>query len=398
MNKPDPNQLSEFENNGNAPSDERLSSELIPPRLTSGESIPGESISVDPIPVEPPLAEPGIDQVYRYLMFGLSLPERTFRSTAAVVSGAVNESAELLVPRAFQNSKTYRTFVKQMLNMMANDVGGVKTETQIAPENESAPTSDDPNSTTADGEEGKVVENYVAKKTVSTFVDLAGMATLHVSPLTILAIVSDVAYGSKHYLHELAEELKREGVIAQDSTISNAADLLDAVGSATSDTADALDMPPVSVGGLRETIRQTSKSVSKIDPTLLIPLSEIDKIWNDMQVMAIKEDVNLFEISSAMTMYTLGQVNTVTKGALTTIRVTGDFVDQHLFDHYRQGLNQIGERGIYTMLVESSQPYMDAVYFNFSSTRPTITEEFFSGRMIVSAWAFIAGLFKRKPE
>lgn len=338
--------------------------------------------------------DPTIDQVYKYLMFGLSLPERAVRSTAAIVSGAVNESAELLVPKAFQDSKTYNTFVKQMLNMMANDVGGVKSEGK----KEGKGSEGQPADAASQGQTDAVVENYVAKKTVSTFVDLAGMATMHVSPLTVLAIVSDVAYGSKNYLHQLTDELKREGVVAEDSTIANVAELLDAVGSATGETADALDLPPVSVEGLRETIRQTTESVSKIDPSMLIPLSEIDQIWDDMQALAVKEDVNLFEISSAMTMYTLGQVNTVTKGALTTIRVTGDFVDRHLFDHYRQGLDQINEQGIYKMLIDSSQPYLDAVYFNFSSNRETVTEDFFSGRMIARVWRFIVGLFRRKKQ
>ena len=123
--------------------------------------------------VDQPEGEPAFDQVYRYLMFGASLPERAVRSTAAMLGGAIHESASLLVPQAFKDSKTYDAFVQQMLDMLAKDIGGVKKEANAA---------SDP-----------VVENYVAKKTVSTFVDFAGMATLHVSPLTVLAIVSDVA-------------------------------------------------------------------------------------------------------------------------------------------------------------------------------------------------------------
>ena len=320
-------------------------------------------------------AVPAVDQVYKYLVFGLSLPERTVRSTAAMVGGAVNESASLLVPKAFQDSKTYTTFVQQMIDFMAKDVGGVaKNEDPDAPQ--------DPE-----------IENYVAKKTVSTFVDLAGMATLHVSPLTVLAIVSDVAYGTKTYLNELTEELKREGVINESSVIHNAAELLDAVGAASAESVDALDTPPISVEGLRETIEKTRASVANIDPTLLIPQSEIAQLWADMQAMAVKEDVNVFEISSAMTLYTLGHVNTVSKGALTTIRVTGDLIDRHLFDHYRQGLNEINERGIYSMLAESSRPYLDAVWNNFSTDRPTITEDIVSGKMVGKVWDGVKGWF-----
>ena len=61
-------------------------------------------------------------------MFGLSLPERTIRSTSAVVSGAVHESAELLLPQAFRSSKSYDLLVKQMLNFLAHDVGGVRRD------------------------------------------------------------------------------------------------------------------------------------------------------------------------------------------------------------------------------------------------------------------------------
>jgi len=332
-----------------------------------------------------PESTPTVDQVYKYLMFGLSLPERTVRSSAAMVGGAISESANLLVPQAFRDSKTYNTFVQQMLDTLAEDVGGVG-------EGEENSESADRKGEAEAGEDSEV-ENYVAKKAVGTFIDLAGMATMHVSPLTVLAVVSDVAYGSKTYLNELTEELKREGIIAEDSSISNAAELLDAVGAASSQTADAIDQPPISVDGLRETIEQTQASLADIDLTLLIPESEIDKLWGDMQAMADRENVNIFEISSAMTMYTLEQVNTVSKGALTTIRVTGSLIDRHLFDHYRQGLDEITDRGIYAMVAESSQPYLDAVWYNFSSDRPTITEDIVSGKMAGRVWDGVKGWF-----
>ena len=331
-----------------------------------------------------PNPEPSSDQIYKYLMFGLSLPERAVRSTAAMVGGAIDQSANLLVPQAFRDSKTYNTFVKQMLDVVANDVGGV-----------GAGDSKTDGAEVVSGEDiEEDVEGYVAKKAVSTFIDLAGMATIHVSPLTVLAIVSDVAYGSKTYLDELTQELIKEGVIDDQSVINNATDLLDAIGSASSQTADALDTPPLSVDGLRETILQTQSAVANIDPALLIPQSEIESLWDDMQGMATREGVNVFEISSAMTMYTLEQVNTVSKGALTTIRVTGDLLDRHFFDHYRKGLEEINQQGIYAMVAQTSQPYLDAVWYNFAHDRPTITEDIVSGKMAGRVWDSVSNSFK----
>ena len=331
-------------------------------------------------PVKTP--DPGIDRVYRYLMYGLSLPERTVRSTAAMVSGTLHESASLLIPQAFRNSKTYQTFVQQMLEVVSKDVGGVN-----ATSSDSKLCREPADNAKAVSEQSPEVENYVARKAVSSFIDLAGMATLHVSPMTVLAIVSDVAYGTQTYLDELAIELKREGVIAEDSSIANSADLLEAIAAASADTADAFDTPPLSISGLRETIEQTREGVARIDPAKLIPQSEIARMWADMQAIAEKEKVSVFEVSSAVTMYALDKVNTVTKGALTTIRVTGELLDQHIFEHYWQGLREMGQRGIYEIVAESSQPYIEAVWYNFSSEAPTITEELVSGRMAGRVWS-----------
>ena len=178
-------------------------------------------------------SDPGVDSVYKYLMYGLSLPERTVRSSAAMIGGVINESATLLVPQAFRDSTTYRKFVQQMMDMVNEDVGGVKKQ----------PVDD---AEQLEGSSGRV-ENYVAKKTVGTFLDLAGMATLHLSPITLLAITSDLAYGSTTYLTALADELKKEGVIADDSTIGNTAELLEAVAKASAETTDQLDTPPLSL-------------------------------------------------------------------------------------------------------------------------------------------------------
>lgn len=314
-------------------------------------------------------SDPDVESVLQYLQYTLSLPERAIRSTAAIVGGIAQQSASMLVPSAFQDSKTYQTFVKQMLDMVAHDIGGTEREPgEEAPDKEAQ------------------IEGYVAKKTVGTFVDLAGMATLHVSPLTILAVVSDVAYGSNVYLKQLGDELKREGVIDPESTIDQAADLLAAIGSASGKAADRFDQPPLSLEGLQETIEEAQESVSTIDPTKIIPQAEIARMWTEMQQMADAQDVDILDVSSAMTMYTLNQVATASKGALTTIRVTGQLLDEHLFDHYWQGLQRINDEGIWQIFATSSQPYIEAVWMNFSADKETITEDVVSGRFLSRTW------------
>ena len=322
--------------------------------------------------------DPGFSQVYQHMMFGLSLPERALRSTSALVGGALTESAALLVPQAFRNSKSYEVFVHQMLDFMIHDVGGVDGDDA---------QSEDPK-----------VEGFVARKAIGSFVDLAGMATLHLSPLTVLAIVSDVAYGSQVYLHELSSELKEAGVIAEDTTIDHAADLLEALSNTSNKTASAFDMPPISVDGLRETIEQTREAATGLDATRLIPQSEMKQMWNEMHDIAVKEHVSLLDVSSTMSLYTLNKVGQVGQGALSTVKVAGNMFDRHIFNHYRSGLNDIQEKGLYVTLAESSGPYIAAVWENFSTDKATVTEDLLSGRLIGRAWSGMQGWLAGKPE
>ena len=326
---------------------------------------------------------PDVSAVYRYLVYGLSLPERTLRGTSGLVGGALRESAALVVPTAFRNSKSYQTFVEQMLNFMCDDVAGVNKGSADSAADENAPPP---------------VENYVARKAVSSFVDLAGLATLHLSPLVLLAVVSDVAHGSKSYLHELSEELKKEGLIGENSTIDSTSELLEVIGGAAGQSADAFDTPPISMDGLQDTIDQLTESVKNLDPSKVIPLAEIDRMWSEMSSLATQQEVSLFEVSSAMTLFTMRRLAAVTTGALSTVRVAGGLLDRHVFDHYRNGLSEIGSRGIYSIVAESSQPYIDAMWSNFSTERETLTEGLVSGRLIGNAWQGMRAWFCRKDD
>lgn len=318
--------------------------------------------------------EPSASAVQNFLLYSLTLPERALRGTASVAAGTVRESAALLLPRAFQNSKTYSVMVRQMLDFLAEDVGGVKRSEES--EEDGAPPP---------------VENFVARKAVGNFIDLAGIATLHLSPIMILAIIGDVAYGSKAYLKELSDELKEEGIIDENSTIGNVDDLLGAVSDASKATAGAFDTPPLSVDGLRETINQTRQAVTSIDPTKVFPKSEVEKLWTDLHEIAKREGVNPFAVSSAMTLYSLERVATVGRGALSTVRVAGNLFDRHILTHYGEAINEIRDRGLYSTLASTSKPYIDALWQNFVSEKETITEELFTGRLFTKAWDMLRG-------
>lgn len=305
----------------------------------------------------------------RYLLYSLSLPERTVRSGLGLVGGAVRESAALLIPKAFQDSQTYRILVQQTLDFVVHNVAGV----------EGAPAPDDP----------PAVDNFIARKAVGNFIELAGMATIHLSPLTVLAVVSDVAYGSSHFLRELADELKRQNLIDENATINNVDELLAAVGETAKVTSGAIDTPPISIDGLRDTVKQARDAATRVDLLKAMPKAEVERLWNDMHAMAQAQHADVWSVSTTMTLYSLEQFGKVGQGALSTVKVAGGLLDRHVLEHYRQGLDEIGRKGLYAALAEASGPYIEAVWTNFAQTKPTLTEDLLSGRLLNKGWSLI---------
>jgi hypothetical protein len=317
--------------------------------------------SIDPAPATPPERS-----FFDALKYGASIPERLVRSAAGLTAGTAKELAGFLVPRSFQDSKTYEVVVRNSLNFVIANIGGVDL-----PADPGAPPPP---------------ENFLARKAVGNFMDFAGLATLHTSPLWVLAIVSDVAYGTKSYMQELARELQAQGLIDDASTIHKVDDLLDAVQRASGTAASSLDQPPLSVDELKASLDQTRQALMGVDPTKLFPEAEIARFWGDMQALATKEDVSLLGVSGVVAMQTIATVKTLSQGTLTSVMVAGQIVNRAIFSHYIDSLSRINEQGLFQTLQNTYEPYVDAVWNNFHEDNRTWTESLLEADIYRSAW------------
>lgn len=311
----------------------------------------------------------------RTLLYCLTLPERTVRSGVGLAAGTVCETAEFLLPQAFRSSKTYEVVVKNSLRFLTEDVGGVKSQ---------------------ESEAQQAGEDFLARKAVGNFVDMAGLATLHVSPLWLLAIVSDVAYGTKSYVQELAAELKKQGLIDENATIARIDDVLEAVRSSTGQATTLFDTPPLSVDELKQTLDQTRAAIQSADYRRVIPEAELSAYWNEIREIAERENVSMIGVSGALTMHTLQKVSTVSRGALCGVQIVGGLFSRHIIGHYAGALQSVRERGFYEMLRESSAPYIAAVWDNFAADRETWTEQLVSGKAFGRAYEMLTGWLGRR--
>jgi len=305
----------------------------------------------------------------QFLMYSLSLPERVVRSSVGVVAGAAQETAGLLIPQSFQSAKTYELVVTNSLGFLTGTIGGVKSEQPDATAN----------------------DDFMARKAVGNFVDLAGMATLHVSPVWLLAIVSDVAYGTSGYVQELAGELKEQGLIDDTSTIHHVDDVLNAIQASSGNAASLFDTPPLSVDQLRETLDQTRESLTSVDYAGILPESELRQYWNEMQEISATNGVSLLGVSGALAINTLGKLETAAKGTFTGVKVAGGLLNQHVIGHYTESLKTIHDKGLFESLRETSGPYIEAVWHNFAEDKPTWTEDVLTGRLVIDGWKKVTG-------
>lgn len=319
-----------------------------------------------------------MSRLSRYLIYSLSLPERTVRSTIGLAAGAAREAATFLVPQSFQSSKTYEIVVRNSLRFLTDDIGGVTTESE-------------------EGEE-EAVDDYMARKAVGNFVDLAGLATLHLSPIWLLAIVSDVAYGSKSYVLELAKELEQKGLIDDTSTIHHVDDVLEALQHTTGRAASMFDTPPLSIDQLKQSLKETREAATSADYSAVLPESELNQYWKEMREISKRENVSLLGVSGALTMHSLGKLKTVSHGALTGVQVAGGLFNRHVIGHYVDSLNTIRDKGFYPTVRDSYAPYVEAVWTNFAVDKQTWTAELVSGRAFGNAYRSIKGWFGGRDD
>ncbi|MBX3442759.1 MAG: hypothetical protein KF774_10150 [Planctomyces sp.] len=325
------------------------------------------------VPDPPATPDSNSSALWESLRYGVSLPERLLRSACGLTAGTARELAEFVVPRSFQSSKTYEVVVRNSLNFLVSDIGGVES-----PANS----------------EQRQAEDFVARKAVGNFMDFAGLATLHVSPLWVLAIVSDVAYGAKSYTQELARELQAQGLIDDASTIHHIDDVLDAVQRASGSAASTLDQPPLSVEALRTSLDQTRAALAGADPRQLFPEAELNRYWAGMRDLASRENVSLLGVSGVLAMQTASAVRSVTQGAWTGVSVAGQLVNRTIFTHYVDALSQVRQKGLWASVRDTYEPYVDAVWKNFRGDRRTWTDSLLDSSTYQRAWTSVRGWFQ----
>jgi hypothetical protein len=269
--------------------------------------------------------------------FLATLPERVIRSLSAVLFGGLHEGAQLVLPRLVRRSRLYEVTAKNLLRIAIELVGGVEAQPQ--PGDEAQPTA------------GRVA----VKKGVGNAVEFGSIAAFGFSPLWLLAAASDVLNGSRTYLKALEDELQKAGVLAEGTHFGSVGDLLGALEGASGTSAGLIDMPPLELKELRNSISELQKDAGSLPSP-----KELAALFTGLQRTARMEGRSLLEVSSGIGF-----------AFLTSARNVGR---DHLVVPYREDWKPMRDEGFGAYSARVSGPYRAAITGHFARDRQTWTQ------------------------
>jgi hypothetical protein len=266
--------------------------------------------------------------------FLLSLPERIVRSLAALVGGLVHESAQLLLPRLVRRSRLYEASAKNLLRVTIELVGGVEGSSTAEPVS---------------------VGHLAVRKGAGNIVELGSIAAFGFSPLWLLAGASDLMRGSRVYLGALVDELKREGVLAEDVEVRSVDELLGVLERGTGRTAVLIDVPPLELAELRTNVAELRGNVEDLPSP-----EELAAAYQGLRRAADAEGRSLLEVSTGIGFAFLLSARSLSR--------------EHLAVPYRQDWRPLRDEGFGAYARRVGRPYARAVESHFDPSRKTWTE------------------------
>lgn len=296
-----------------------------------------------------------MDSRLRY-SFVLSLPERLVRSLSALTGGLLREAGVILLPVRLRRTALYRVMVEVTLRFLIEELGRVK---DVYPKN-------------AD------IEGFLVKRTASHGIELLGLLTLHVSPIWVLAALADATGAGHALIEEIAESLKQEGLLPQDSHFETLDQVLNGLEKTSAHLADTLNMPPVTLNGLRREWQKLKEVLPNVPLANLPSLVTLETLWTKLVTASAAEHQSVFALCSTLAVGTLAELPAnvfwLSRAAQTAAKRTGQLLGETLLDHYVLALNEISAAGFFPYWRKQFRPYLQAAARQFAPANESSTE------------------------
>ena len=278
------------------------------------------------------------------------------RSVSALTGGLLREAGVILLPARLRRTALYRVMVEVTLRFLIEELGRVKG---IYPKNED-------------------LEGFLVKRTASHGIELLGLLTLHVSPIWVLAALADATGAGHALIEQIAESLKQEGLLERDAHFETLDQVLNGLEKTSAHLADTLNMPPVTLSGLRREWEKLTEVLPSVPAANLPNLATLETLWGKLVAVSAAEHQSVFALCSTLAVGTLAELPAsvlwLSKAAQTAAKRTGQLLGETLLDHYVLALNEIAAEGFLAYWRKQFNPYLRAAASQFAPTSQTTTE------------------------
>jgi len=223
-------------------------------------------------------------------------------------------------------------------------------------------------------DQARLGDDYVQRKMAGTALEAAGLLTMGASPLWVLAILGDVAGGSKVFLNRLVKYLKENGVVAEETQATELIDVLEAVQEASSKSAITIDTPPLTRDELSKLADEMKASYSRVFKSTTNLRPRIEAIWKNMERLALRENISIERLGGIMTVDAVSWSNKGMGIAIATGRAGAELFDEKILDSYRKTLAAASEQGIDKYMSDHMRPFMQSARAHFDPAQKTWTE------------------------
>jgi hypothetical protein len=256
-----------------------------------------------------------------------------------------------------RRSQLYRNLVDTTLRYLIEQVGGA----------EGVYPAGDPSD-----------KNFLMRRTAGNAIEALGIVAFRASPVWVLAALADLCGMGRYLIPEIAEALKAEGLLEEDTQFASVDHLLDGLERTSARLAATVNTPPLDVPGLRREWQAIREEARSIPPGKLPSREDIRALWAQLKQESARHNRSVFETSSILAVSAVQRLPQGIKWLATSATLgasrTGQVFVAALFDHYRQTLDEIRQVGFVTYAARQFTPYVRAAVRQFSPGQRTLTE------------------------
>lgn len=287
----------------------------------------------------------------------LSLPERVIRSALGLSAGLLREIGEVVVPRTVRRGQLYRSLVDTTLRYVIEQVGGA---TGVYPT--AAPQAHD----------------FLARRGVGHAIELLGIAAFRLSPVWVFAALADLSGLGRRLIPEIADALKQEGLLEQETQFESIDQLLDGLEKTSSHLAHTINVPPLDVARLRSEWTEIRSQARALKPVDLPSVADLSVRWQELKNEAARQGRSVFATSSVMALSAARTLPDRARWFSRSTRVgaarTGKLFYATILEDYSHTLGELREAGYVSYARRQLSPYLRACVAQFSRRQRSITE------------------------